>query len=197
MIKTKKFDNLPLEIQELLENKNINLNTLLSDNMFKKLESAENRSIIFEINNSNLIVKYFKDKGKRDCDIEALLDLDGIKYFPTIFAYENHEYVIMERALGKRVDEVLMNRLDENVILMIKERFKEATELALQRNRYDWDFKLEHLYWDANSQELKLIDLGLFEVVPDNKEWKERLLNSRLESLDGMIDEFKPIFFHQ
>lgn len=194
MIKTNNFINIPLEIQQSLGNKNINLSTLLNDNMFNKLETAENRSIIFEINNSNLIVKFFKDKGKRDFDIEALLDLDGIKYFPTIFAYEKHEYVIMERALGKRLDEVLINRPDENVILMIKERFKEATELALQKNRYDWDFKLEHLYWDENSQELKLIDLGLFDMVPENKEWKEGLLNSRVESLNNKIDEFKLIY---
>lgn len=189
MIKTNNFNTLPLKIKNLLESKTIDLNVLLNDNMFKKLETAENRSYIFEIDDSNLIIKYFNDKGKRDSDIEALLELDGIKYFPTIFAYEKNEYVIMERASGEGLDKLLIKPIDKKILFIIKEQVKEATELSLQRNRYDWDFKLEHLYWDKNLQELKVIDLGLFDPVGEDKQFKERLLNNRLKSLDEMLDD--------
>ncbi|WP_099301765.1 hypothetical protein [Bacillus sp. Marseille-P3800] len=189
---TKHFYTLTLETQEKLASL-----TKGSLEHFERLNTEENRSVIFKVNGEPLILKKFTSKGRRDSDIGALLDLDGIKYFPKMYCYELLNYLVMDEVMGENLEELLRNKaINDNEMVLIREQYKEAVELAIDKGRYDWDFKLEHLIWDQEKSRLQLIDLGIYDphVVRSN-ESRERDINDALEHFEEEVEILKMTSF--
>ncbi|MBJ7932238.1 hypothetical protein COL82_22475 [Bacillus toyonensis] len=186
---TKHFNGLPLEVKQLLMDLKTELQ--LSRNAdFKPLTNQGNRSIVFEVLNANLIIKWLTEKGKRDSDIEALLDLDGIDYFPKLYAYQKGTFLVMEKARGKDIDWLLEHKLITDFELdMVRDQFEDAVKLGIQKGRYDWDTKLEHFFWDAETKKLKLIDFSLYDSCSSST--TQGMVKSRLETFDEMVMRWK------
>ncbi|MGE7857892.1 hypothetical protein ACQKNI_17520 [Bacillus sp. NPDC094064] len=47
------------------------------------------------------------EKAARDSDIQALLDLNGIDFFPALYAYEEGAFLIMEKVGGKDISQLI------------------------------------------------------------------------------------------
>ncbi|WP_139136380.1 hypothetical protein [Oceanobacillus sp. E9] len=126
-----------------------------------KIDTTGNRSIVYELYNFNLIFKQLTDKSRRDSDIGALLDLDGINYFPRLYCYKEEDYLVMDKVSGERLSKLLEHKnISNKDLCLIKCQYLDAVNQALHRNRYDWDMKLDHFYWDKEKKHLMLIDFG-------------------------------------
>ncbi|MFM9280946.1 protein kinase family protein [Paenibacillus jiagnxiensis] len=164
-MKTTEFiKNLPADLRSVLETGD---NTLFfNECSFDLMSTQANRAWLFEIEGYDLVFKSFTPKGKRDYDIDALKDLQGIAYFPVLYAYEEQEFLIMQKVPGQDIQILMKNgMLSEEELEKIREQYKKAMGLAIERKRYDWDMKLEHLFWDKETQRLMLIDFGEYDVL--------------------------------
>lgn len=196
MIKTNHYETLPSEVKEILAD-NINFTYLSTNGAFIRLKTKENRSVIFEIKGYDIIIKWLLPKGQRDADIDALLDLDGIGYFPKLYAYQQMTYLIMEKAMGESVDLLIEeDRISDEELRYIREEYTNSVIKSKERKRFDWDFKLEHLLWDKKKNELKIVDLGLYDpyLLSDNSFVEElessvRFFNECLHDLGRYIDK--------
>lgn len=130
------------------------------DISWNRLHKEQNRSIIFYSEEFNLVYKFFRDKGKRDKDIEALLALDKSKYFPKVYAFKEKEFVIMEKVSGDTLDSIL-RVLSEEEKEDLKIQLYSALNDMLDSGWYDYDYKEEHIFWDRENKKLMWIDLGL------------------------------------
>ncbi|MFC8983860.1 hypothetical protein ACFT6Z_36205, partial [Streptomyces sp. NPDC057131] len=151
-----------MEVKTLLVD-DMDLTYLQFNSGFQRLETEENRSVIFEIIGYNLIVKWMLPKASRDSDIKALLGLEGVRYFPLLYAYKDSTFLIMEKVKGEPLDKLISAGISNEELKLVRDEFKQAVENVTVRNLYDWDFKLEHLFWNREDHSLKWIDLGLFD----------------------------------
>ena len=160
---TGNFNKIDKKVQKvILDNADYNGFGLATVLGVKFLDATE-RSIVYEFA-QRYILKEYKEKGKRDSDIKALLDLDGISYFPELYVYKEFDYLIMEKAKGECLHNLLRDgSITEIELQKILEQLIDATTLALENNRYDYDFKLEHLFWDGET--IMLVDLGICDKI--------------------------------
>ena len=139
----------------------------------QKLNIEENRSRIYELIGKNIILKVLLPKGTRDEDINALIDLDGIEYFPKLYAYEEGKYLFMEKAQGVSLPDFI-RLAEDNELDNIKRLLLDALGKMIDRKRYDWDFKLEHIFWSRENKKLTWIDFSICETYstpyPSKKE---------------------------
>ncbi|MFB5269354.1 hypothetical protein ACE41H_21580 [Paenibacillus enshidis] len=188
-MKTTEFiKNLPSDLRSVLEtgDRNLFFNKISLDPM----PIRANRAWLFEIAEYDLVFKRFTPKGKRDYDIDALKDLQGIAYFPVLYAYEEQEFLIMQKVPGQDIESLMENgMLSEEELEKIREQYKKAMRLAIERKRYDWDMKLEHLFWDKETQRLMLIDFGEYDVFRGTD--VNQALEGLLEHFDEEIDMAK------
>ncbi|MGE7111221.1 hypothetical protein [Lysinibacillus sp. NPDC047702] len=157
--------NKTVYFEELDSETKIALSTIedkgLDFNKWKRCNTEENRFVIFELEKKDVIFKMIKDKGIRDSDINALIDLAGIKYFPKLYAFREQKYLIMEKAKGVSLHDLLiLKQISKEELQIIKEQVLDAYTEMLTRKRDDPDFKLEHIFWDAENQKITWIDLG-------------------------------------
>ncbi|MGE8037907.1 hypothetical protein [Lysinibacillus sp. NPDC093692] len=144
---------------------------------WKKCNTEENRSVIFELEEKDIIFKVLKEKGVRDVDINALIDLSGIKYFPKLYAYSERKYLFMEKAKGVSLHDLLLRKQISNEELqLIKDQVLDAYTEMLNRKRDEHDFKLEHIFWDTENQKLTWIDLGFCEELVIYLPSKEKMI---------------------
>lgn len=174
---TNYFEELDTETKAIIQN------CVDGDNSSDKLKrcfTEENRSVIYEIEGKNVILKMFLPKGARDQDIEALTDLAGIKYFPKLYAYSENKYLFMEKAKGVSIDELLESgQITREKLQIIKEQVLDAYHEMLDRKRDDHDFKLEHIFWDEESKLITWIDLGICDKLFDYPSKEEMVENFR------------------
>ncbi|MGF9850374.1 hypothetical protein ABHN09_02085 [Bacillus paramobilis] len=182
---THHFNDLPGEIKTLLTN-SMDLFELEINPAFRKLSSQGNRGIVFEIVGSDLVIKWIQGKnGAKDSDIKALLDLDGVVYFPKLYAYEERSFLVMEKVKGQDIAQLVReNLITDAELRMVKLHYKDAVSIGIQKKRYDWDIKLEHLYWDQKANKLKIIDLGFWDEfnLPSNSTTNS--INQSIETFD-------------
>lgn len=147
---------------------------------FKKLASQGNRGIVYEIVGFDLVVKWIQgEKAAKDSDIQALLDLNGVDFFPTLYAYEESAFLVMEKVSGKDIVQLIQQGLiTDGELIMVKDQYRDAVSIGIQKKRYDWDFKLEHLFWDQKAKKLKIIDLGLWDVFNSSSDSKRYIADS-------------------
>ncbi|MCU5063567.1 hypothetical protein OB986_20305 [Bacillus cereus] len=181
---THHFNDLPEEIKTLLTN-SMNLYELEINPAFRKLSLQGNRGIVFEIVGFDLVIKWVQGKsGAKDSDIKALLDLDGVFYFPKLYAYEERNFLVMEKVKGQDIVQLVQkNLITDDELRMVKVHYKDAVSIGIQKKRYDWDIKLEHLYWDHKAKKLKIIDLGFWDEfnLPSNS---TNFINQSIEAFD-------------
>ncbi|AUD12386.1 hypothetical protein CW734_00470 (plasmid) [Planococcus sp. MB-3u-03] len=80
---TSYFKNLPLSLQ-----KDITAYSTGNISNLQRIKTENNRSVIYELAGHNVILKVMLDKGRNDYDIDALIDLEDIDYFPKLYAYK-------------------------------------------------------------------------------------------------------------
>lgn len=179
MKKTKHFNDLEVEFQKQLLNSTVNDHGFLFGSYlgFTPL-SATNRSSVFTVYNDKYILKVLRDNGKNDNDIGALLALDGIKYFPKLFAYKEKEYLLMEKAKGISLPKLIIKGVNDMEIDAIKEQLLDAYSLMIGLGYKDWDFKLEHIFWDRKNERLTWIDLGICEEYKIDIPSKDELIKN-------------------
>ena len=175
---TEYFRSMEQDVQtKLLSNPNasaLNLAAILGPVFL----GSTNRSTVYEIYNGKYILKQLVGNGKRDSDINALLDLEGIEYFPKLYAYKEFEYLIMEKVEGACLRDLLETKnITETELLTISKKLEDATRIALEKKRFDDDFKIEHLYWDKENQNLRLIDLGLYDQITYYPSFEDMIAN--------------------
>lgn len=144
-----------------------------------------NRAQVFELVGENVIFKKFEPKGKEDSDIAALKDLDGIDYFPKLYAYEDREYLFMEKAEGVNLPTYLASKPPKKEVGLIKEKMVDAFTQMLSRNRRDWDFKLEHFFWSPKNQRLMWIDMSICDVFAQEEKVKQDEIECFANSLEN------------
>lgn len=171
---TKYFDELTEEVKEIIFN--YENQKEVKENTIRKLYTEENRSLIYEVIDANIILKKFLPKGKGDQDINALIDLDGIEHFPKIYAYKECEYLFMERAQGVDLIKFIEEGATEEELSEIKELLMDAFSKMLDRKRKDWDFKLEHIFWCKENKKLTWIDFSICDKHPNPFPSKKREL---------------------
>ncbi|MDC0764197.1 hypothetical protein POF51_26105 [Brevibacillus sp. AG] len=179
---TNKFTELPESIQKLLQH--INLDVLVSNPTFTPISGEQSRGLLFEIDNSSLVIKWFTQKARADNDIEALLDLAEIEYIPKLYSYEKRSYLVMEKASGSAVSLLLDHgQLSEVELKEIKKQYLHAVHLCYAAGRFDWDFKLDHIFWDRSRNRIMLIDFGEYSCV------SEAITTSDIEERSFEFDE--------
>jgi len=168
--------------------------------VMQRLDTEMNRSIIYEITGKNIILKKILPKGVNDEDINALIDLDGIEYFPKLYAYKERQYLFMEKAQGISLPDIINSGVTKAELRKIKELLIDAFGKMLDRKRRDWDFKLEHIFWSEENNKLTWIDLGLCDKHPlpypskeDELQEFEKELKRSFRSYGVKIDEFELI----
>lgn len=142
---------------------------------------AGSRSIIYKID--NYCLKVYTAKGIIDGEFEykALLSLQGT-ITPTLYAYSSGIFILTEWIEG-------LNLLDYRSKHghfppnLIYDWFR--TELLLLEAGYkDWDFKLyENIVW-LDSGEVKRLDLGICEPIPESAiEYTIRSLKREIQDI--------------
>ncbi|MFD2443710.1 hypothetical protein ACFSO7_06895 [Bacillus sp. CGMCC 1.16607] len=172
MKKTKHFEKLSKETQEIINK--FGVEGIPDAAVMRKLHIEENRSVLFEIVDKAIILKVFLTKGKRDKDIDALIDLDGIEYFPKLYAYHSGEYLFMEKAQGLPLPEYFKQGASIDDVNKFRDLLLDAFIKMVDRNRRDWDFKLEHVFWSQETKKLTWIDLGCCETYSPLSQIKEK-----------------------
>lgn len=114
----------------------------------KIIQNSRRRSIVFEDKEQEIILKKLLPDGKGDNDICALLELHDSPYFPKMFAYKKRDYLFIEKAKGKTLLEMLKEGISLEELRKILNQLIKAKKEMMSVNRYDFDFKLEHIYWD-------------------------------------------------
>lgn len=140
----------------------------------KALPSDGNRSLTYELVGEDIILKVLKPKGKRDSDIQALLDLDGIEYFPKLYAYQEGKFLFMEKAQGTCIPELIKAGITDTELKCVKIALLDAQNKMIDRKRVDADLKLEHFFWSQHNQKLTWIDLGIndkFDTLYPSREY--------------------------
>lgn len=156
MIKTKYFEELPIELKEKINNGGLHS---LYEFEARPFEVTNNRNEVFEILNYNLVLKELISKAKQAKDIEVLLILQGSEYFPKLYAYVHEFSLLMSKAKGESINK-LRGIIEKEEIPLIIEQYTEACNIIGSMGYFDVDFKLEHIYWDRENQQLTLIDFG-------------------------------------
>lgn len=163
---TNKFTELPEDVQNLLHH--ITLDVLVSNPAFKPISGDQSRGLLFEIDNASLVIKWFTQKARADHDIDALLDLTDIEYIPKLYSYEIRSYLVMEKVPGASVSSLLEHgQFSEAVLKEIKKQYLHAVQLCYKAGRFDWDFKLDHIFWDQSRNKIMLIDFGEYSRVSE------------------------------
>ncbi|MEY2366991.1 hypothetical protein R6U76_13590 [Lysinibacillus capsici] len=157
MLVTNYFYDLPEETKESIYLYEYNL--ILSKEV-EIIQLHRKRSIVYEMKNKGIILKKFLSEGKGDNDIYALLELNSSPYFPKIYAYKKREFLFVEKVNGKTLSQVLKEGITNNELKEIVLKMIEAKKDMMNVDRYDFDFKFEHIYWDTENSTLKWIDLG-------------------------------------
>lgn len=145
----------------------------------KIIQNSRRRSIVFEDKENEMILKKLLPEGKGDNDICALLELHDSPYFPKMFAYKKRDYLFIEKAKGKTLLEMLKEGISLEELRKILNQLIKAKKEMMSVNRYDFDFKLEHIYWDKQKEIIKWIDLGVCVKMP--MEYSEEEKNKRIE----------------
>ncbi|PKG46528.1 MULTISPECIES: hypothetical protein [unclassified Planococcus (in: firmicutes)] len=170
---TSYFKNLPLSLQ-----KDITAYSTGNISNLQRIKTENNRSVIYELAGHNVILKVMLDKGRNDYDIDALIDLEDIDYFPKLYAYKEREYLFMEKARGMSLPEFIESGATDQELKIVLTSLLKALDTMLDRNRIDWDLKLEHFYWDKENEHLTWIDLGLCEKsMPLYPSKEENIIN--------------------
>lgn len=188
MIKTQSFQQLPADVQNLFEEP-ITLEMLYNPDQFA-LRTLGNRASIFEvISCDDLIVKWYNPKGRRDFDIPALLDLQDIDQIPKLYCYQEDTYLVMQKAKGSSVDHLLKeNALKESDLTYLRKQYEDVVLAVIQKGYYDWDFKLEHIFWDSIDRRIMLIDFGAY----SKDHYHETFVTKRMEHFDEQL-RFYPV----
>ncbi|MER1958816.1 MAG: hypothetical protein ABS942_15645 [Solibacillus sp.] len=172
---TENFKKLSVEAQNSIKSYT---EKSVMDETWYKLQTEQNRSLIFCSDKHNLVLKVMIGKGKSDKDIESLTALSESDYFPNLYAFEEREFLIMDKALGKDLSDIKWV-ISEDELEKVKLNLYNALSDMLDVNRYDWDFKEEHIFWDIENSKLTWIDLGICDpAVISTKADKERKIQS-------------------
>lgn len=159
---------------------------------FERVQSRpfEHRSHVFKAINDNLALKFFTDRSKHGHDIKIHEALSGIPYYPDMYAYIDKKVIIIEKAPGEALDVLLENqKISMEELELIKEQYKEAVTLAAERNVQDWDFKLEHIFWDQKTKKLMNVDLGGYDLYSHQINI-EHTVKMCLEYLEKEIEKY-------
>lgn len=181
MEKTKHFDELDEKVKLIIDEYG-------KDETIKRdiyLKEFANRSSIYELGMGNVILKKLSIKGQKDNDISALKDLDGIDYFPKLYAYKNGSYLFMEKAKGIDLVEVIESGVDKATLKQIKELLVDAFSQMITRKRKDWDFKLEHIFWSEEDSKLTWVDLGICDVF----NYPHKSIEDEIERFIDMVED--------
>lgn len=180
---TKHFKNLDAHVQNIIKSS--------EGKQIKGIHFVEfaNRSDIYEITNENIILKVASERARRDSDAEALIDLEGIEYFPRLYAYEEKKYLFMEKAQGINLVDFIQSGCSEDELDEIKTLILDAFGKMLDRERMDNDFKLEHIFWSKENNKLTWIDLGICDKYPLELQNKTNELTEFEQHLDEQIDQ--------
>ena len=173
---TKYFHGLPKESQNIIYSYG---NERILGESIKIIQNNIKRSIIFDLNGKDIILKKLLSKGKGDNDIHALLDLNDSPYFPTIFAYKTRDFLFIEKAKGRPLPEILKKGICLTELKIILGHLVKAKRAMMDVNRYDYDFKLEHIFWDKENKKVTWIDLGICMKTP--KKYSEEEKEKRIQ----------------
>lgn len=146
-----------------------------------KLYSMGSRSHIYKI--EEYCLKIYTPKGYKDgeAEVKALLALEG-RSAPKMYAYASGRFILTEWVEGLN----LFQYKDKHGHIppnLIYDMYK--TELEIQNVKFkDWDFKLEeNLLW-LPSGDVKRIDYGICEPIPDSAiESMEKSLKSEIQDI--------------
>ncbi|ODP26008.1 hypothetical protein PTI45_04644 [Paenibacillus nuruki] len=195
MIKTQQFYSLPQSVQSMFPGNKLNFD-LLNFVMFKDphddRSNSDKRAIIFMDDLNNLVYKEFMKRGKSDADITALLHLQGNPFVPKLYIYEKRDFLIMEKAPG------------ESLLDLIRNKSLTLEELTEIRNQYEilvksisdsgWsyvDFKLEHLFWDSTAKQATLIDYSIGNEFDSSRvEIIQYLKEESIKHFDSLVAEY-------
>jgi len=107
-------------------------------------------------------IKLFKDDAKETNDAFILNSLQHSNFFPTLFAYQEHSFMITELVEGKTIYQI-----DEKngSLLAEYEPYIEKAELAARKvGLIPSDIHLNNLMIDEKTGKLKIIDVGNFKT---------------------------------
>lgn len=178
---------------ELTEDEQYKITSWGNQNMagtLTQIPANNNRSMVYEIDESNIILKYFTPKGKNDSDIEALLNLKDSKYFPKLYAYKEREYLFMEKARGLDIPTHISNGISNEELKFIREEAIQAFSEMLDCLQEDNDFKLEHIFWCTNEKKLTWIDLGICDSISIMYPSKEEKLRGFYENITEELSHY-------
>ncbi|KMP34635.1 hypothetical protein TU52_07835 [Bacillus cereus] len=97
----------------------------------------------------------------------------------------------MEKVSGKDIVQLIQQGLITNgELIMVIDQFRDAVSIGIQKKRYDWDLKLEHLFWNQEAKKLRIIDLGMWDVFNLSSESKRYIADS-LSNFDRQISWLK------
>lgn len=144
--------------------------------------ASRSRSEVSSVFKDQYVLKELLESGQNDSDINALLILDNVEFFPKLYAYYEREYLIMEYVDGESLHDIFQS-LSFEELDNIRKQYITATRYTMDKKLYDNDFKLEHIIWNRETKKIKLIDLGLYDPV-------NKFFPSYEACLKGAIDNF-------
>ncbi|TKJ87278.1 hypothetical protein PaeCFBP13512_18835 [Paenibacillus sp. CFBP13512] len=189
---TSNFKKLKPEIQQAILSEEYwpALTTLLD---FERVPSPpfEHRSHVFKAINDSIAIKLFTDRSKNGHDIKIHEALSGIPYYPDMYAYIDKQVIIIEKASGEALNGLLKKqKISKGELQSIREQYSEAVKLAAERNVEDWDFKLEHIFWDQKTKKLMKVDLGGYDLYTDFQLDPENQVARGLEVLNREMKRY-------
>lgn len=111
-------------------------------------------------------IKLFKDDAKETNDAFILNRLQHSTFFPTLFAYQEHSFMVTELVEGKTIYEID----EKNGLLLAEyEPYIEKAEIAAKQAGFiPSDVHLNNLMIDEITGALKIIDVGNFKMHHSN-----------------------------
>lgn len=160
------------------------LNHLIQNHLGRSLGLSGNGNVV-ELG-EDYVIKFLL---KRDDDFVALQALQDSIYTPTLYAYVEDNYVVMEKVKGLPLGEYLKlhKALPENIDVLIEDLIRDYGKRGWQLPDLKMD---EHIFWVFDTNRIKYIDFGVMDNFAVSMEkYPDSYFREIQEQVDEALDE--------
>lgn len=138
---------------------------------------------VFEID--DYAVKVFKDSGEEKRDYKILSRLEQDPFFPKLFHYDKHNYMIVEKVKGLTISQYLMQ--GGKINSKHRDQVDRLFEGLYGKRILPSDLHLNNIMINENEQ-IKIVDVGRFGIVANADLQYHTQLNQKKNELLKRID---------